>query len=86
MITTHEYIITHNNSEINTFRDAEILDVAFQGEDLCLWLKVNTDNPETTRDFCIYGTGWEFDKEDSYVWYVGTAFIDNLVFHVFEKV
>lgn len=66
----------------------EFLTVHAQGEDIFLWMKVDTIYyPQYFNKIKIrcFGTGHEMpnDKELSYL---GTAFLPNgLVFHVFEE-
>jgi hypothetical protein len=63
---------------------SKILSTAFQGETLCVWALVDKDE-DTLVDytFYIYGTGHDIvDYSGSFI---GTAFIDSLVFHVFAQ-
>ena len=63
-----------------------ILDVQFQGEQLCLWAGVIPGMPRVMRDFCIVGTGLPMPDVDvvhvSTVQHPGGPF----VWHLFERV
>ncbi len=64
---------------------AIILSAQFQGNNLCLWARVDTDKPPVNRIIHIYGTGHEMESHIHR--YIGTAQMphDILVFHVFEE-
>lgn len=68
-------------------KGAKILSAAYQGADLCVWAMVD---PEKTikekRRFAVFGTGHEIDYEDQELIFIDTAFVDDLVFHVFELI
>ena len=66
-------------------KDAVILDIQIQDQQLVLWAIVNPGNEIEIRHFNIYGTGHEIDSEVSKQ-YIGTykLFNGDLVFHVFE--
>jgi len=87
MDTIHKYIIDPSKPEINMPALAEILTAAFQGESLCLWARVNTNNQLRTRSFYAFGTGHEIPRQIGFKFmYTGTGFMHNgLVFHVFER-
>lgn len=86
MITVYKYIIDPNSPSIMINDKAEILSITFQGNELCLWAKVDTNNKLVSRNFNIYGTGHEIRNES--LAFIGTAFLGSmsLVFHVFEKI
>jgi hypothetical protein len=60
---------------------AVVRKVAMQGACPCIWMEVQTDAPVVERRFRIFGTG--HDIPDGFG-YVGTAFDEPWVWHVFE--
>lgn len=87
MITIHKYELDPSNTRVSMPIGATVLTAAFQGNTLCLWAKVDTDNALEIRDFYVYGTGHVISqKVDSSYNFIGTSFMSNgLVFHVFER-
>jgi hypothetical protein len=89
MKTVYKYTLNWDKPEIQLPKDAKILTVGYQGNDLMMWVEMGVDKEVEveTRNFHIFGTGWPI-KEDmgvDYV-YIGTAFAYNgLVFHVYER-
>ncbi|MFA5048642.1 MAG: hypothetical protein WC516_06480 [Patescibacteria group bacterium] len=66
-------------------KGAEVLSVGVQfGKDVCLWVKINTDNELEDRKFNIYGTGHPIYKTDQR--FIGTfqLFNGEGIFHLFE--
>jgi hypothetical protein len=61
--------------------------VASQGDDVCMWCEVKTENIEEIRVFEVIGTGKEI-AEDIGInnQYIGTAFLKSLVIHVYERI
>lgn len=61
------------------------ISVALQGDKLCLWAIVDTDEPKVTRTVLIAGTGHPISSEMSADRFVGTFMVNGgaLVFHVF---
>jgi len=64
-------------------QDAQILSVANQNGNLCLWAMVDIDCPPHPRHIEIIGTG--LPVPDSQRLFIGTAVIGQFVWHVFEK-
>lgn len=67
---------------------SQILCVAAQGEDVCLWALVNPSLQVEPRVIEVYGTGHEMKSAPLHKSrrYIGTAHLSNgLVFHVFES-
>lgn len=62
--------------------EAQILTIAAQGADICLWALVDPTRPSEWRNFRVYGTGHQVDDTPSR--FLGTAFSDGMVFHAFE--
>lgn len=87
MITVYKYVLEVGNGELRLPVGAEILSVAFQGDDLCLWAKVNDKCGEEAREFDVFGTGWNIPEHiGTEREFIGTAHTDGgLVFHVFER-
>lgn len=69
--------------EIELPAGSEILTIAAQDGDICMWVKHNLERTKLPRKFRVYGTGHEIDDSVSH-FYKGTAFLDGLVFHAFE--
>ena len=67
--------------------DAEILTVQNQDEEVCMWVKLDPDEPKVHRTFAVFGTGWRIVSNATFE-YVGTVQLwrENLVYHVFEWV
>ena len=66
---------------------AEILSVASQNNNICIWAKVDPSETLEDRIFYVFGTGEDIDnKIDLHL--IGTVlfFPVPFVFHVFEKV
>lgn len=65
----------------------ELLSVASQGNEICLWAKVNPSAIKERRSFVGFGTGHEIPDQLS-LKYIGTAQLNggSMVSHVFEKV
>ena len=77
----YKYILTAPDCLIEMPLDAEILSVAVQRENICLWAKVREDVPSEVRRFVSYGTGDEVRGE-----FLGTVLLYQgiIVMHVFE--
>jgi hypothetical protein len=60
---------------------AEILHVAMQGQQICIWALVDTRQQASNRLFVVYGTGHPITTVGSYI---GTAHDRQFVWHVFE--
>jgi len=77
-IETHQCILMPNG--------AQMLTVQIQGDQPCIWVLVEPDNPYRLRDVYMYGTGHTIpvSKIAEHA-YVGTFQLDSgrLVFHVF---
>lgn len=67
-------------------RDAEILCVQMQQEDVCLWAEVVPERAKVKRRFEIFGTGHPIDPNIDKK-YLGTVQLlaGGLVLHVFEN-
>ena len=60
----------------------EILDVEFQGDNLCVWVEVD-DGPSEEFPFYIVGTG--HPVPDEAVDHIGTVHRSGYVWHVYTK-
>lgn len=77
--------------DVNTLdipRDADLIKVDRQCNNICLWFIVDTDNSTEERDFIVYGTGQEIKKDLSELFYLNTVMFNNnsMVLHVFELI
>jgi len=66
-------------------KESWILQVEAQGNNICLWVMVDTEKEKETRYFLIVGTGHEIKHHS--IANIGSVMLDggNLVFHVFES-
>ena len=67
-------------------KDAEILKVAGQGDEIFLWARLDSTKSKQVRTFRAFATGQQID-DDLNLKFIDTAFVgvdDTLVFHVFE--
>lgn len=78
-----KYEIDPDETPIDMPLCAEILSVGFQGDILMLWALVDLDVDLVPRKIYARGTGHNI-RADSPI-FIGTAFKDGLVFHVFEE-
>ena len=96
MRTIQKYEVEVGCSSVQMPQGAKIKHVAGQGVKICLWAIVDTDRLDELRHFTVYGTGSglpdgcdtnpRFDSvEERSEYYVGTAHVDRLVWHVFER-
>ncbi|MGJ8680497.1 DUF7352 domain-containing protein [Paraglaciecola sp.] len=65
-------------------KGAEILSVAEQNNEICLWALVDPNAELEAREFHVFGTGHNITIKGFD--FIGTALLENgsLVFHVFE--
>jgi len=74
---------------INHYRlpvDCQYLHVAQQGQNICLWYRVNCETDRTAmRRIFVYTTGVQFPAEYKFI---GTVLYNSgeLVFHVLEEI
>lgn len=62
---------------------AQILKVDMQGDQPCIWAKVNPDGPEVVRLFQIFGTDKPVQPLYSNMIFYDTYFQNSMVWHVF---
>lgn len=68
--------------EVQMPQGAKVLSVGMQGLKLCIWAIVDTDVPNEGRLFSVYGTGFKISPQN--LQFVGTTFMGNYVWHLFE--
>lgn len=86
MNVVYKFIINVDNPELWIHEKSKVLKVDFQGDDLCLWAEVDTENNMVVRNFHVFGTGQKIPYNMGVDFeYVDTAFIGNLVFHIYER-
>lgn len=86
METVYKYEVKPDNSAIKIPVGAEILHVGFQGSSFCLWAKIDTKANVELRSFHTFPTGGEIPQNMGLEWgFIGTGFINDLVFHCFER-
>jgi hypothetical protein len=77
-----KFEINPNENPIEMPYGAEILSVGFQDDCLKLWALVDIDAAPKLRNILVRGNGHNIRLTN--LLFIGTAFKDNLVFHVFE--
>jgi len=70
--------------EIEMPQGARVLHVGAQQGNVMLWAVADLGKPTEHRRFRVLGTGMELPS--THLGYLGTAFIDVFVWHVFEEV
>ena len=62
---------------------SEILSVAMQKDELCIWYTFNTLDPKKAKiKIYIHGTGHKITDDQTK--FIGTVLLEYLVFHVFN--
>ncbi len=87
MISIFKYTLTLDGALIEMPIGAEVLTAREQGDQICVWAKVDTTMElKEQRTFKVFGTGHEMPNDPNWR-YVGTAMLHGgaLVFHVFEN-
>jgi hypothetical protein len=88
MRTVHKYIIGNPTPEglvlISMPIGAQILRVDTQNNIPVLWARINSEQPYVQKHFRVAGTGQNLDHGVRPDEYVGTFFLDDLVFHLFR--
>jgi hypothetical protein len=62
-------------------RGAKILSVGIQGSVVVFWAEVDPDAGMEPRQFCVIGTGWDFEN----MAYHGTVQDGDYVWHLMER-
>jgi hypothetical protein len=62
---------------------SKILTVHSQRHDVCIWIEIPNSHSIEKREFVSLPTGkeWEFESKREYI---GTVFVDEDVFHIYE--
>jgi hypothetical protein len=71
-------------TELTMPKNAKIVHVDNQHDEICMWALVTPSRVEETRYFEVIGTGQNFGI--SHREYVGTVLVGRFVWHVFERV
>lgn len=85
MLKIHKYFLTLNDQQwVQMPKDAEILCVQTQRNNICVWARVNESKPIVRRLITIRGTGHPCLQEDGK--YLGTIQLKDglLILHVFD--
>ena len=69
--------------EIILRKQAQILSVQYQADELCLWVLLDTDEVEETCRIHIIGTGFAIDEKLDY--HIGTVQQGSYVWHIFAE-
>lgn len=64
--------------------DSQVFTAHDQYGEITIWARCSKDAPKVRRTFVVVGTGWEVADLASMT-YIGSAFIGQFVWHVFEK-
>lgn len=80
-----KYTLTGTINPITIPEGAELLTVAGQDDNICLWVRVDPTAPQVPRVFFVVGTGFPIPGDAGE--YIGSALVRNgmFVFHVFES-
>ncbi len=65
---------------------AQVLTVQIQDGEPHLWALVDPFNQDETRNFAVFGTGWDLKGDSEKGKYIATFQQDSLVWHVFELI
>lgn len=88
MITIYKYLVGHMPTSIMLQKGAEIHSV---GQDpnsnsLCIWARVDTDQPHEKRQFIVFSTGYAIDSAlVPILKFLGTVVTrERLAYHIYE--
>jgi hypothetical protein len=84
MSTIYKYVLSQPYQGVSMPNGAEILSVQLQGENVCLWAKVNPSEPMRIRNIWMFGTGHPLPEMTNLV-FIGTVQVGQLVWHFFEE-
>ncbi len=88
MIAVHKYVLDRALfTTILTHEGAKLCAIHEQGNQICLWLEVDTDRPFQERQYEVYATGQRINTPEDDRAFVGTVFLHDAVavFHVYER-
>lgn len=86
MRTVYKYEIPITDwTEIQATRHAKVLSAGMQNDHLYAWVLVDTEHEPQKFRFRVAGTGHDLDTLDhvNAPDFVGTVFLETLVFHIF---
>ena len=81
MNTIWKFVLPKPMCVIDMPAGAQVIRVARQGPDVCLWAMVDSNNPAQKRKFAMVGTGHPIPVDGRYL---GTWDDGPLVWHLFE--
>lgn len=86
MVTIYKYVLHPDTPCQQIHKGGVILSAHEQFGDICIWVKVDTDQPLENRMFNVYGTGHFISDTDKLV-FIDTVVLQDgaFIFHVFEK-
>lgn len=82
-MTIWKYELTDMKTHLTMPKDGVVLDVQWQGCQIVMWVLLDPQGEIATREFRIYGTGWECKEEPHN--YITTLQCGELVWHIFER-
>lgn len=84
MKTIHKYpIYVGQNNCLSIPKDSKIILVANQKDFVTIWIEVDLTKEFEERNFHIYGTGHDIQKN---VRHIESCIVDPFVWHVYEEV
>jgi hypothetical protein len=69
--------------KINLPARPTLLDIQFQGDNLCAWVLVDPDAELVPFAFHVYGTGMKISEEYVHLTWIATVQKDGNVWHIF---
>ena len=87
MKTIYKYPIESIGETITMPTGAIVISAAVQGDEICLWAEVDTDNKKEVRRFEVFctGEGMPRGNGDAVRIFIATVFRGPYVFHVYER-
>lgn len=85
MQTVFKYVLLVTDVQtVHMPRSAKPLSVAVQKGSICVWAKVDSEQPSVDHRFAIHGTGRELAYPEAA--FIGSVLLygDELVFHIFD--
>lgn len=83
MSVIHKYYLEPVLTTLQLPAGAKVLTVGVQKSAVCLWAEVDLERGWQERQFLTIPTGVNVDLYKSI--YIGTVFMEDLVFHVYEN-
>lgn len=88
MITVYKYVLKDQyEQKVRIYQGARPISVGLQGNKLCVWCIVDTEQPVIYKTFWIFDTGEAIPLKpfDLYYKYIGRIDDGLIVHHVFEN-